>query len=270
MAWFSSKVVVTFIDDATGESLAVTEMPSANLPKSFEIDTTLHLGDDDWSVVDAQPKTRAEYAKSKTLTLRLRRIELMDPGNLLYSLPSICDAIPTINDQPLSGKEFLLAEDDWRQFEFVSNNLAFEVDDEIAKIRLIHETAAAEVGWREIHVRSQPELPLVCDLQLADLASSLNISATSVGVTYRGARSPITDGYAFTAAHLTVYGVAPNGKVLTIALDQYSDQPPHANSVERLKSLAQELNLDLVNWCRCLRVGPEDPLFVSLLANEAM
>lgn len=145
MTWFSSKVKVTFIDEATGGSFGVTEMLPTDLPESFEIDTTLHLGNEDWSVVGAQPKTRAEYEKSKSLVLRLRRIE-MDPSNIMFSLPSICDSIPGVTEHKLSGAEFILAEDDWRQFEFVSNDRAADVDDEIEKIRLIHENAS-ESGY---------------------------------------------------------------------------------------------------------------------------
>jgi hypothetical protein len=270
MSWFSSKVKVSFIDDTTGESLGVAEMPPADLPESFELDTTLHLGDDDWSVVDASPKTRAEYAKSKALTLRLHRIERIDPRHILYSLPSICDAIPAVNDQLLSGTEFVLAEDDWRQFELVSNELAREVDEEIAKIRLIHDNATAEVGWREIHIRTKPEAPLVCNLTLTDLARTLNISVQMNGVTYHGASSRIADGYALTTKDgLTVYGVAPNGNVQVIAFGQYPASTPNHESIDRLKSLAHDLNLDLVNWCRCARVASDDSLFAALLSNEA-
>lgn len=243
--------------------------PSADLPESFELDTTLHLGDEDWSVVDAEPRSRAEYAKSKTLTLRLRRIEMMGPGDILYSLPSICDAVPGLNDQPVSGNEFILAEDDWRQFELVSNELAHEVDEEIRKIRLIHENSADEAGWREIHVRSKPEIPLVCNLGLTDLASALNMSAEPRGVAYLGASSQIADGYAFQANDFTVYGVTLNGNTRTIAFDQYSEKGPSAELIGRLKSLSHELDLDLVYWCRCARVGPDDPLFDSLLTNDA-
>jgi len=262
-----TKIKIAFIDDATGESIAVTEMPTSDLPESFVVDTTLHIGNEEWSIVDAQPMTRDAYTKSKTLTLRLRRIELMALGDILYSLPSICDAIPCVEDQQLSGSEFALAEDDWRQFEFVSNELAPVVDEEIEKIRLIHENEAAEFGWQEIHVRANPELPLTCILTLADLADSLNAPCESVGVTFHGQRSQIANGYAFRTDDLTLYGVAPNGNVQTIALDQYADASPGAESINRLKTIAHDLRLDLVYWCRCVRVGPDDPFFVSLLAD---
>ena len=64
MGWFSRKVAVTLIDDATGAVFATTEMPPADLPESFAIETTLHIGDADWSVVHAVPQTRPEYTKS--------------------------------------------------------------------------------------------------------------------------------------------------------------------------------------------------------------
>lgn len=269
MAWFSSKVRVTLIDDATGESFGVTELPPADLPESFQRNTTLHLGGEDWSVVAAQPKTRPEYAKSKTLTLQLRRIEMLDPSNILYSLPSICSAIPGLSDQRLAGTEFVLAEDDWRQLELVSNSLVRDVDDEIEKIRRIHDNATTESGWSGIHVRSTPELPIACTVDLADLANALDVSDGPLGIAYHGGQSPITDGYALRTTDLTVYGVATNGKVKTIALDQHSVVLRTSESMVRLKSLAQNLNLDLVHWCRCARVGAGDPQFDSLLVSDS-
>jgi hypothetical protein len=119
-------------------------------------------------------------------------------------------------------------------------------------------------------VRSKPERPLVCSLTLAHLANVLNVPAESDGVTYYGAQSRIADGYSFpTDDGLSVYGVAPNGHVQVIAFAQSSDSSPSAESLDRLKTLARELNLDLVYWCRCVRVAPDDPLFGSLLSNDA-
>ena len=75
------------------------------------------------------------FAKTKLLTLRIRRIEKIDPRQILFSLPSICDFIPLQADRPLAGGELVIAEDAWRQLEFVSHELAKEADDEIASIR---------------------------------------------------------------------------------------------------------------------------------------
>lgn len=75
MGWFSRKVRLTLIDVATGEAFATSEVPPNDLPESFEIETTLHLGEADWSVVHAEPRTRKASTKSGSLTLRLRKIE---------------------------------------------------------------------------------------------------------------------------------------------------------------------------------------------------
>ena len=72
-------------------------------------------------------------------------------------------------------------------------------------------------------------------------------------------------GYAFTTNDgLSIYGVAPSGRVHAIAFGQYSDTAANVESIARLKSLAHELNLDLVYWCRCARIAPADPLFDSM------
>ena len=75
MGWFSRKVLVTLIDDRSGAPIATTKMPTAELPESFEIETTLHLGEVDWSVVHAEPRTREEYTKSGSLILRQGKVE---------------------------------------------------------------------------------------------------------------------------------------------------------------------------------------------------
>ncbi len=261
MAWFNSKVKVTFIDESTGEVFGVTEMPPNALPESFEIDTTLHLDGDDWSVVSANPKVRAEYAKS--LTLRLHRIEMMEPKEILFSLPSICDSIPGVSNQPLIGNELVLAEDDWRQIELVSNGFRSDVDAEIAKIQLIHENAFDGGGWGEIHLRTKPEVPLNDNLRLDDLAKMFPESNPIVGVAYCDANTQITDGYAFRVGELTIYGIAPNGLVTVVAFDQYAVLS-HGNFLDQVRAFARDSKLDLVDWCHCARLPPEDSRFESV------
>lgn len=102
MGWFSRKVQVTFINDATGEPFANTRMPPADLPETFEIETTLHLGDADWSVVHTEPRTREQYTKSGTLTLRLRKIESMAADEIMYSQLDITEQF---DDNQRLGKD---------------------------------------------------------------------------------------------------------------------------------------------------------------------
>lgn len=85
MAWFSGKVLVTLIDDATGTPFAESNMPPDNLPESFGIEMTLRLGDEEWSVVHAEPQTRQEFTKSGMLTLRLRKFEAIATEAISFS-----------------------------------------------------------------------------------------------------------------------------------------------------------------------------------------
>jgi hypothetical protein len=91
VGWFSRNVSVTFIDEATGEAFATTKMPPADLPESFAISTTLHLGESDWYVVHAEPRTRADYTKSGSLNLRLRKVEKIATEAISFSQVDITE-----------------------------------------------------------------------------------------------------------------------------------------------------------------------------------
>lgn len=268
MLWSESKIEVVFIDIATEQPFGITKMSPEDLPETFELDTTLHLADQDWIVIEATPMTRLQYTASGTLKLRLRRIVPMDPSEVLYSLPSICGAILEFGDEPLSGGEFVIAEDDWRQLEFVSRGLASEVEVEIARIRRILDTAFQQVGWREIHVRSKPEIPIPRGPALCDLEDALDVVDRSTGITVRGAQSKIADGFAFATEGPTIVGLAPKGRVQVLAIDRTSAASNDAKVVDRLASLAADRALDLVDWCRCARVAPDDPRFSELLTGN--
>lgn len=102
MGWFSRKVLVTLIDDATGAAFATTKMLPTDLPESFEIETTLHLGEADWSVVHAEPRTRKAYTNSGSLTLRLRKIEKIATNAISFSQLDITERF---GDNQKLGKE---------------------------------------------------------------------------------------------------------------------------------------------------------------------
>lgn len=265
MGWFSRKIAVTLIDDATGAAFANTEMPPADLPESFEVETTLHLGEADWSVVHAEPRSRIEYTKSGKLVLRLRRIEKVNLSDILFTLPSICDRIPAMGDSPLAGDGCVLAEDDWRQLEFVSRQFGAESDAEIAAIRRIHEQERASVGWRTIHVRRCPDPPIISPLTRGRLEHGFG-GLSFRGISFRGAGSPIVSGYSFRAAYgLECYGVEEEGRVTVLGIVQDAPASPPVQSADALAQIAREFGLDLVHWCRCARASPDSPLFRHLL-----
>jgi hypothetical protein len=150
----------------------------------------------------------------------------------------------------------------------VSNQLADKVDKEINKIRWIHENATVGTGWKEMYIRKKPEIPIASNIALTYLASMLKVSTKSLGVTYDGSQSPINEGYSFRLNDdFSLYGIAPKGKVQVIAICQDSNVPPNQDSIDSLQQLARKFNFDLVHWCRCIRVNPEDPLFRLIMQN---
>src|SRR5450432_3916528 len=114
---------VTFIDADSDKTFLALKLPARQLPETFATATTLNLGKDDWQVVEAKPVTAAEFIASGTLTLRMRKLQAIDPREILFSLPTVADEIP----KPRAAKGqllFSLHEDDWLQLELVPAEVA--------------------------------------------------------------------------------------------------------------------------------------------------
>lgn len=268
MGWFTRKVAVTFIDDASGETFARSDMQPENLPETFAKQTTLHLGDEDWSVVDAVPQTRAEYVKSGALTLRLRRVLKMNPADILFSLPTICDQIEKCSEEPLTGDELVLLEDDWRQFEFVSHSLAATVEEEIVKIREIYKSQKVGPGFRKLHLRQKLYPPIITSITLADIDAAFGNSLAFSGVCYKGALSPIQSAFSFkTPGGMHSYGMVNGDNVCALAFAH--DPASSKDDAAIFAKFADSFSLDLVNWCRCVRASADDNLFKELLTQAA-
>jgi hypothetical protein len=264
-------VVVNLIDDATGAAFAQTQMPAADLPETFAIETTMRWGDVDWSILHAEPQTRLEFSEAGSLTLRLRRVEKIDPTNLRFSLPSICDKLAAIGDRALAGDECVLHEDDWRQFELVSRQFAVEADAEIEAIRHIREQkGSGGLGFLEVRVRVRPDPPIAAPLTLDDVNRAFGDGLAFRGVTYRGAGSLIAAGFSFTAPDgLQCYGLAESGRVTVLGIVLDAPESPPIQSTDALIELARDFNLDLVQWCRCARASWDNPMFRQLLGGRA-
>jgi hypothetical protein len=268
MAWFDHKITVTFINDATNETIGVTQIPPNDLPESFELETTMHLGDSSWIVADVVPKNRVEYSKSKKLTLRLNQVLSVDPQTILASLPTICDYIPGLGNQALTDQELILHEDDWQQFEFVSRQLVSEIDQEIESIRQIYAHESVGVGFRKLHVRKLIKKSIACDFTLSDIMEILGIQAASNGVTYQRATSQIEAGFSITAPDgLRLYGLTENSTISVLAIAEEVLEHPPEQSIVALQSLASKFDLELLHWCTCRRASGTDPGFRRLFSN---
>jgi hypothetical protein len=265
--FFSRKVQVTFVDAASGAVIAESKMEPEQLPETFLVDTTLHLGEEDWTVLHAEPPTRAEFAKSRRLVLTLARVEettMMDPRQILFSLPTLNDRLPD-DGEPADGREAVLAEDDWRQVELVSAGLRAAVDEEIRAIAAIHQAHRRGPGFDELHVRSRVERPLGSGLA-ADALHALDLGAPrALRLDRHGHRVHGGFAHALAASDWLLYGVADGGVVAVLGLHPGAE-PPSDAAVQALEALAGRHGLIVVDWCRCAVGEPGRASFAAAFA----
>jgi hypothetical protein len=181
MFWNKKKTVrVLFVDAATGATFAQTNSQTEQLPESFEAHTTVNVQGQEWEVLSATPVTRAEFTKAGELRLNVRKLNVqkIPPGEILFSLPTICDGIPGIaKGTSKLGKDVLeLHEDDWRQVELISVTHLDEARSCLAKIERIYaEERMPSGGFKKLHVRSELAAPIVQNgLTLSTLKSTLS------------------------------------------------------------------------------------------------
>src|SRR5262245_22763368 len=135
MFWSSrkhDKIKVEFVEVGKEKPFAVSMVPIGQLPETFEIATTLTISNKQWSVVNATPKQKADFEKSGKLTVVLSPIQMANPKDILFSLPTINDRMCALEKVPSLDGLLLIHEDDWRQVEFVSETFRREIDAEIA------------------------------------------------------------------------------------------------------------------------------------------
>lgn len=266
MALFTRKVHVTFIDSRSGAVIDETRMKATDLPESFAPETTLNFRDQDWSIVSATPVTRAEYTKSRTLRLTLSPIEMIDPSTLLYSLPTICDALPDADAEVVDDDGYLFVEDLWRQVEFVSRALETDVDAELSAIAAIHANEAEGIGFRNLHVRSAIGSPITGAIPLDDVATACRgCRRTDLGYHPSGQR--VAGGFAFVADDASVlFGVADHDDVSVLCFERIGGGRAANDIVAALDRLADDHGLLLVDWCRCVKAAPGTPEFAEIIA----
>jgi len=211
-----------FIDQTTGHACARAAIPPDQLPESFEAETTLEIAGEKWRVCAATPMTRAEYLVSRSLTLELCRLQLMSPGEILFSLPTIGNWLPAVDDGTSKlGKRVLeVTEDDWRQVELIARSWEAAMAQELSAIRRVLDEERVGVGFRRLHLRRAIENPLrETRLSLHELLEAFPNAAPFEGVGVHGLKGLVVEGYAFSApAGVTLYGTAPGGCLHSIAL----------------------------------------------------
>jgi hypothetical protein len=268
-------VHVRFFDSENGQCFGERDLPVERLPESFEADTTLHLGDEDWSVVEARPMTAAEFRRAGELVLILRKVKIgtIDPNEVLFTLSTICDALPPIAEGSSKlGKQVLeIHEDDWRQVEWITDSQSDLIETELTAIRRIYETEREGIGFRNLHVRQAVTTPLRGDtIRLDELRSLLgDCTAWLDGVSFRGVAGVVQDSFAARLlSSIDIFGIAREGVVESFCFHCPRTNNAPQPDVRKLAEFARSRALLLVDWCRATVVAPLESEYVTYFASE--
>lgn len=246
-----------FLDADTHNVIGQVAIPEEDLPQSFAQATTLHLGDEDWQVIQADPLTSEEFTQTRKLVLTLRKIVMVPTKDILYSLPSLCHEIPAIlSGSTKQGKDvFELHEDDWRQIEFVSSLYRSAIDAQLAEIGRIYREASVDTGrflaFRKIYLRQQIPTPLPKGIGLEDLAAFFPcVPHWYDGLAYQQCEGLLEGGFAFSVAHIVFYGQQNDDMVSVLGVKAVSgDKGQSKELADALQKWMSASDLLLVDWC---------------------
>lgn len=242
---------VEFVNAQDNQVFATADVPVSQLPQSFEQATTMHLGSDDWQVVKAEPLTAAEFQKTGKLRLTLSKVESVNPKDILYSLPTICDEIPaTFPGSVAKEPVFRIHEDEWQQVEFVSTKYTDHIRTQLEAIAGIYQNHRVGAGFNHIHVRQPVSPPVASNPALRQIRAYFPADARQYqSVSYPDSKEMIPDSFAWEVAPFIVYGHGDG--VDTLAL-HYIKNPATItpDTVERLYHLMGDHDLMLVDWVR--------------------
>jgi hypothetical protein len=259
-----SQIKVTVVDAASGATMGEVDFPSDQLPASFAARSTLHLGDDDWTIERADPLTAPEFIASGRLRLVVRRVVKMDPKNILFSLPTLSHELPALDAKsaPAAGS-LQLAEDDWRQIELVASGCDAAVAACLSAIERIYADHRRDSGaFDEIHIRNEVPQPLAgTRLTLDALRAAFPGCADLPAVTIGPAR--VRDGFALRLpSGPRLYGLLDSGHIAVLGIDlaEHHRAPANAGAADAksLAALMRAHDLRLVSWCRMASIPADE------------
>jgi hypothetical protein len=241
-------VHVVFVDAADGREVARSDLAPHQLPAGFDAGTTVTIRDTTWSVEQAEPARTEHVAPDGELRLTVRRVELVNPRDILFSLPTICGSWPEVDRSASIDGCFALHEDDWRQVEFVDGALADAVRAELAAVRRVPRRGP---GFTEIHVRDDRIPPMAAARQRAVVDRLPGPRRDYAGLAIGGLAVP--GSFAFTTGALVFYGLAAG-----VLGAHHTGEPADPQLAAAVRAAMSSADAMLVDWCGARLVGPDD------------
>lgn len=237
-------IAATLVDDATGETLAESDLEPADLPPSFaRSEATLEVGGAPWKIVRAIPDGREAIAKAGKVELRLAPAKAL----VTHDDPTRDDSLPEI-DADRKDDGLSLPAGDWRQFELIAAAHRSAIEEEFEDIRDVV-AEGGKGGYGRCHVRARIAEPLAAaHITRAEVLRTLdgsNLRALRI----RGTQGAVRGGFALPLGDSMAYGVvrgeegASGGTVRVLGLAGYPK-----SVAPRFHKLAHAHGLLLVDW----------------------
>jgi hypothetical protein len=263
---------VEFINAADNSVIGTSEMLPAQLPDTFAINTNLDIKDQKWSVQSAEPAEKAQFLKTGKLRLVLSRVTLVNPADILFSLPTISNDIGNSQGDTLPNDAiFAIHEDDWRQVEFVSTQFNSGIDQEFADIQRIWTSERSGPAFKKLHIRKRIPEPLAdSSLHLDDLREIIPPGKQFDAVGFLRTRGTIPQSFAWSVCdNFVAWGiVGPDGRILRFCLSGMPDPDEISAISASLAKLTEHHRLHFVDWCRTTKIHSDARAFESYFAQQ--
>lgn len=240
----SNKIKVQFIDNFNGQTIGVSDMTADQLPETFSVPTTMHIQDNDWTVEEAIPENSTDFIKKKSLVLKMRKVEKMNPNDIWFTTPTISNEFPQLTEK-ITETEFDISihEDDYRQNEFLNQSSLPKIEEEFDGIKGIWANHSKKSGeytlFKNCHVRKTIGSPNLT-IDFTELKSLLKCS--SVGqVIING--NILVNGFAIKTDNTTYFGTLNEDTVIELCIAQWND-----NTTNEILEINKAFNLVFVNW----------------------
>lgn len=168
---------------------------------------------------------------------------MMNPNDILFSLATICDPIPSVVPVISTAEHRTLAEDDWRQIEFIAVANRNYIESKISELAAFRESHRKGIGFTSIFVR--PEHPV----ELASLHLVTKELVPNHQPSLLLGEGSVPGGFYFAdESGWFIYGQQSNdGKLCHLAVSPSHDRPASAGFCRLLSTIAHA-QLILVDW----------------------
>jgi hypothetical protein len=197
------------------------------------------------------------------------KVAMMDPSQILYSLPTICGRMAPLETPPNRPTDHDLSfhEDDWRQIEFVPLVDSDYIASKLAELRQFKIDHRSGPGWTKTFVR--PDHPTdfgAVALKFSDLRGALSVQPGRLYI-FRSWSAPVEsagqvpNAFSFRLGpRFSIYGFEQDGivRALGVQIDSLNDDQIDLDRISAtLGRIAKFAKLDIVDWYQCKTVAVE-------------